>query len=133
MRQGKAQKGKVWGGAYRGVTSVLNGYGLEAVEAGRLADVQLKTALRLLIKELKLISATCAPLVRVSATVPITKKALEVRMGQGKGPIVGYIRRIRAGTIILELPPVLPEALAIKMLKAVQYKIGFRTQIRSYR
>jgi len=61
--------------------------------------------------------------VRPKFIIPITKKALGVRMGKGKGPIHDYISYLKIDTCLYEVKQV-QLANALKILKKLSYKFG---------
>jgi large subunit ribosomal protein L16 len=67
--------------------------------------------------------------IRINPNVPVTKKPLEMRMGQGKGPIERWIFRIRPQRIIFELSKSIPHSLAIKALRSAAFKLPVKTAI----
>ena len=99
----KQQKGK----KLKNITKPLNfsvfsqkkTFVLKALESSRLTFIQLqafyKACKKLLKKSGKII-------LKVFTQIPITKKPLEVRMGNGKGSIDCWIAKIKLGTTICE-------------------------------
>ncbi len=61
--------------------------------------------------------------VRPKFIIPVTKKALGVRMGKGKGPIHDYISFLKIDTCLYEVKQV-QLANALKILKKLSYKFG---------
>jgi large subunit ribosomal protein L16 len=58
----------------------------------------------------------------------VTKKPAETRMGGGKGDIVGYEARVKAGTVLFELDGVSQED-AFRALKLAADKLQYKTAI----
>jgi large subunit ribosomal protein L16 len=55
--------------------------------------------------------------------IPITKKALGVRMGKGKGPIKEYISFLKKDACLYEIG-FIPLINALKILKKISFKFG---------
>lgn len=66
--------------------------------------------------------------IRVFADRPLTQKPLEVGMGKGKGDPIGFVSRIRPGTIIFEIDG-LSEADSKEALRKGGSKLGVKTKI----
>jgi large subunit ribosomal protein L16 len=64
-------------------------------------------------------------LVRPRFNIPITKKALGVRMGKGKGPIKEYISFLKKDACLYEID-FIPLINALKILKKISFKFGVR-------
>jgi large subunit ribosomal protein L16 len=62
-------------------------------------------------------------LVRPRFDIPITKKALGVRMGKGKGPIKEYISFLKKDSCLYEIDYI-PLIKALKILKKISFKFG---------
>jgi large subunit ribosomal protein L16 len=66
--------------------------------------------------------------IRIFPWRPVTKKPAETRMGGGKGDVVGYEARVKAGTVLFELDGVSKEE-AFKSLKLAADKLQYKTAI----
>ena len=79
-------------------------YGLRALESFRLTDKQIESARRSLKKVIKKLGEIhpC-----VTASLPVSKKPAETRMGKGKGNYSYSVCLISKGTILFELSEVL--------------------------
>jgi large subunit ribosomal protein L16 len=96
----KCFKGKNRGTARRGTQVVFGDYGLKAVEHGRLTDRELEAARK------KITFATKKAgkyWFRVFPHRPVTKKAVGVKMGSGKGEIDHYVAVVKPGAILFEI------------------------------
>jgi large subunit ribosomal protein L16 len=93
-------KGKNRGLAQRGTVVVFGDFGLKAVEHGRLSDRELEAARK------KITFATKKAgkyWFRVFPHRPVTKKAVGVKMGSGKGEIDHYVAVVKPGAILFEI------------------------------
>lgn len=66
--------------------------------------------------------------VRIFPDMPVTAKPAEVGMGKGKGDPVGFIARVRLGTIIFEIDG-LSEADSREALRKAGSKLPVKTKI----
>lgn len=66
--------------------------------------------------------------IRVFADRPLTQKPLEVGMGKGKGDPVGFVSRVRPGTVIFEVDG-LSEADSREALRKGASKLPVKTKI----
>ncbi|GLI61789.1 hypothetical protein VaNZ11_004289 [Volvox africanus] len=97
-------------------------YGIRALSGKRVAANTLEAVRRTLRRKLK---KTARLWVRVEATVPVTRKPLNIRMGKGKGAIDFYATAVRPGQIIYEMDRV-PRTVALQAMQAAQYKFPVR-------
>ncbi|EFJ52881.1 hypothetical protein VOLCADRAFT_72524 [Volvox carteri f. nagariensis] len=93
-------------------------YGIRALAGKRVAANTLEAVRRTLRRKLK---KTARLWVRIEATVPVTRKPLNIRMGKGKGAIAFYATAVRPGQIIYEMDRV-PRTVALQAMQAAQYK-----------
>ncbi len=97
---------------------------LIACESRRLSSVQIEAA-RIAINR-KVRQSGYHFQIRVFPNVPVTKKPNEVRMGQGKGPVVRWICRIKPNQIIFKTPN---HSIFRIGLKSRSFKLPFNTII----
>src|SRR6266446_5433829 len=100
VRYRKQQKGRMRGKAYRGSTLAFGGYGLQAVECGRLTSRQIEAG-RVAIS--RFIKRGGKVWIRIFPDKPITKKPAETRMGKGKGAPEYWVATIKPGRILYEM------------------------------
>ena len=107
----KTQKGRITGVSVAN-TKLGNGImGLKALEIGRKLK---KTAGKLWIN--------------IFPHIPVTSKAVGVRMGKGKGAVDYWTSQVRPGQIVLEISGVSP-ILAKNILLKASFKLPIRTKI----
>lgn len=119
----KLHKGRVRGVAVRGSTVSFGEYGLKSLGTGRITAVQIEAARVALTRHIKRKGKVW---IRVFPDKPVTKKPAETRMGKGKGDIVGWVARVKAGRILFEIDGV-SEPMAKEALRRAANKIPFRT------
>ena len=120
----KQFRGKMRGLAIRGSFLAFGQYGLKSEGRGWLTDRQIEAARKAISHFTKRAGKVW---IRVFPDKPITKKPTGVRMGGGKGDIVGYVVTIIPGRIIFELAGV-TEVIANQALKRAAGKLPFKTK-----
>ncbi len=131
MLQPKKQKfrkqfrGKMRGLAYRGAEVAFGEYGLKATECGWLSSRQIEAARKAIVKYTRRGGKVW---IRIFPDKPVTKKALGVRMGSGKGDIFEYVAVIKPGRIIFEIAGVSIET-ATEAFKNAGAKVPFRVRL----
>jgi len=99
MKGMKRQKGRVSRIPQIGQKK-LGTWGIVSKESGRITEKHMETV----IMTLKRSMGTGVKIIpRVYASIAVSKKPLEVRMGKGKGVISKRIARVRPNTIIVEI------------------------------
>ncbi len=120
------QKGgkRICGVANSGSTISFGSYALKALNAGRLKSNQIEAARRCITRTMK---RTGKLWIRVFPHIPVTSKALGVRMGGGKGSVDYWMCQVRPGLILFELDGVSKE-IAAEALRKAGTKIPFQTK-----
>jgi large subunit ribosomal protein L16 len=121
------QKGgkRICGVADAGSTLAFGAFGLKALTAGRLVSNQIEAARRCITRTMKRAGKMW---IRVFPHIPVTGKALGVRMGGGKGSIDYWMCRVRPGLILFELDGV-AGSVAFEALEKASAKLPFRTRV----
>jgi large subunit ribosomal protein L16 len=119
----KEQKGRNKGVATRGTKVSFGEYGLKAVGRGRLTARQIEAARRAMTRHIKRGGRVW---IRVFPDKPVSKKPLEVRMGNGKGNPEYYVAEIQPGKVIYEMDGV-DEALARQAFALAAAKLPIAT------
>jgi len=96
----KAHKGRIHGNAKGGSTLNFGGYGLKALEPGRITARQIEAARRALTRHIKRQGKVW---IRIFPDVPVSSKPAEVRMGKGKGTTEYWAARVKPGRIMFEM------------------------------
>ena len=102
----KMMKGRNRGLAHRGSTVSFGEYGLKATSRGRLTARQIEAARRAMTRHIKRGGKIW---IRVFPDKPITKKPVEVRMGNGKGNVEYWVAPIQPGRVLYEIQGVSEE------------------------
>lgn len=105
LQPGRTKYRKQHKGRNRGLAWVANEvsfgeFGLKAVEHGRLTARQIESARRTISRYVK---RGGKQWIRVFPDKPITKKPIEVRMGNGKGSVEYWVQEIQPGRLLFEV------------------------------
>ncbi|WP_259780394.1 50S ribosomal protein L16 [Aestuariispira ectoiniformans] len=96
----KAHKGRIHGNAKGGTSLNFGGFGLKALEPGRITARQIEAARRALTRHIKRQGKVW---IRIFPDVPVSQKPAEVRMGKGKGTPEYWAARVKPGRIMFEM------------------------------
>lgn len=119
----KMHKGRNEGLAFVANKVSFGEYGLKAVEHGRLTARQIEAARRTISRFVKRGGKLW---IRVYPDKPISKKPIEVRMGNGKGSVEYYVAQIQPGRMIYEMEGV-TEAQAREAMALAAAKLSVKT------
>jgi len=125
IKHRKQQRGRIRGNATRGNTVAFGDYGVQTTEAGWITARQIEvgrvTATHFLRREGKVY-------IRIFPDKPVSAKALEVRMGKGKGETEDWVAVVKPGTILFEIGGV-DEAVAKDALRRIAMKMPVRCRM----
>lgn len=119
----KQQKGRNRGVATSGNKVCFGEFGLKAVTRGRITARQIESARRAMTRYIKRGGKIW---IRIFPDKPITKKAIGVRMGKGKGNVEYWVSEIKPGTVLYEMEGV-PIEVAKEALRLASYKLPVKT------
>jgi large subunit ribosomal protein L16 len=102
----KQHKGRNRGLAQSGNTVAFGEFGLKAAVRGRLTAREIEAARRAMTHFVKRGGKIW---IRVFPDVPVTKKPLEVRMGNGKGNVEYWVAKVQPGSMLYEMEGVTEE------------------------
>ena len=122
----KTMRGRMRRKAERGADVHFGDFGLQALEPGWVTARQLEAARRAIVRGMRRRGKIW---IRVFPDKPVTKKAAETRMGQGKGAVEYWVAVVRPGRIMFEIGGGLPEDIAREALRLAQYKLAIKTKI----
>lgn len=117
----KQFRGRMKGNATRGYTLAFGEFGLKADGRGWLTARQIEAARKAISRY---VQKGGKMWIRIFPDKPITKKALGVRMGSGKGDITDYVAVITPGRIIFEVAGI-EETVAKTAFKLASAKLPF--------
>ncbi len=124
MKYRKRHRGKMAGDSCRGNDINFGHYAIKAQERGMLSAQQIEAARRAMTRYIKRGGKIW---IRVFPDKPITKKALEVPMGKGKGDVDKFVAVIKPGRIIFEMDGI-SESIAKEALRLASHKVPFKTK-----
>ena len=120
----KRMRGTLKGLGTSGCSIEFGDYGLKAIDRGFLTSSQIEAARKAITGTTKRSGKVW---IRVFPDKPITKKALGVRMGSGKGGVDHYAVPIRPGKMLFELSGV-SEEVAMESFRKASHKMPFKTK-----
>ncbi|MFP5344099.1 MAG: 50S ribosomal protein L16 [Gammaproteobacteria bacterium] len=119
----KQMKGGNRGLAHTGNRVSFGEFGLRAMDRGRITARQIEAARRAMTRHLKRGGRVW---IRIFPDKPITRKPLEVRMGNGKGGVEYWVAQIQPGRMLYEIEGV-PEDIAREAFKLAAAKLPVQT------
>ena len=96
----KAHKGRIHGNAKGGTTLNFGGFGLKALEPGRISARQIEAARRAMTRHIRRQGNVW---IRIFPDVPVSAKPAEVRMGKGKGSTDRWVSKVKPGRVMFEM------------------------------
>ena len=121
----RVQRGRMTGKAYRG-NKVSNGeFGLQALEPAWITSNQIEAARIAMTRYTKRSGQVW---IKIFPDKPVSKKALGVRMGSGKGAPEYWVAVVKAQKVMFEIGGVSEED-AREALRLAQHKLPIKTKI----
>jgi len=121
----KQFRGRRTGVVTRGTTVVFGEFGLKATSAGWVSSRQIEAARKKITYATKRVGKYW---MRMFPDKPITKKAVGVKMGSGKGDIHEYVAVVRPGMVLFEIGGVTSDVAKSAFSKAA-HKLSVSTTI----
>ena len=121
----KVQRGRMTGVASRGNKVVYGEYGIQAMEPGWITGNQIEAARIAMTRYTKRGGTVW---IKIFPDKPITKKALGVRMGSGKGAPETWVAVVKNQKVMFEIGGV-SEEVAKEALRLAQHKLPIKTRI----
>ena len=121
----KVQRGRMTGVASRGNKVVYGEYGIQAMEPGWITGNQIEAARIVMTRYTKRGGKVW---IKIFPDKPITKKALGVRMGSGKGAPETWVAVVKNQKVMFEIGGV-SEGGAKEGLRLAQHKLPIKTRI----
>ena len=121
----KVQRGRMTGVASRGNKVVYGEYGIQAMEPGWITGNQIEAAR---IAMTRYTQRGGKVWIKIFPDKPITKKALGVRMGSGKGAPETWVAVVKNQKVMFEIGGV-SEEVAKEALRLAQHKLPIKTRI----
>ena len=121
----RVQRGRMTGAASRGNKVAYGDYGIQALEPGWITGNQIEAARVAMTRYTKRGGKVW---IKIFPDKPVSKKALGVRMGSGKGAPEYWVAVVKAQKVMFEIGGV-PEEVAREALRLAQHKLPIRTRI----
>jgi large subunit ribosomal protein L16 len=120
----KYHRGRMKGKAYRNNKIAFGIFALQSQESGWITSKQIEATRRTITRTIKRSGKLW---ITIFPDKPITARALESRMGTGKGGVEYWVAVIKPGNILFELSGVTYE-LAQNAMKLASYKLPLKTK-----
>ena len=120
----KAFKGRNDGVATRGNYIAFGEYGLQSLGNERVTSRQIEAARRAITGQTKRGGKVW---IRIFPQIPVSKKALGLRMGGGKGAPEYFVAKVKQGTMLFEMGGV-SEDVAREAFRLASYKLPVKTK-----
>ena len=121
----RVQRGRMKGAASRGNKVSYGDFGIQAVEPGWITGNQLEAARIAMTRYTKRSGQVW---IKIFPDKPVSKKALGVRMGSGKGAPEYWVAVVKAQKVMFEIGGVSEED-AREALRLAQHKLPIKTKI----
>ena len=121
----RVQRGRMTGKATRGNTITYGEYGLQATEPAWITSNQIEAARVAMTRYTKRGGQVW---IKIFPDKPVSKKALGVRMGSGKGAPEYWVAVVKAQKVMFEIGGVSEED-AREALRLAQHKLPIKTKI----
>ena len=121
----KVQRGRMTGRAYRGNKVAYGEFGIQACEPGWITGNQIEAARVAMTRHTKRGGKIW---IKIFPDKPITKKALGVRMGSGKGAPETWVAVVKTDKVMFEIGGV-SEEVALEALRLAQHKLPIKTRV----
>ena len=120
----KVRIGKNEGNATRGNYVAFGDYGLQSLDNERITSRQIESARQAMARYIKRGGKIW---IRIFPHVPVTKKALGLKMGGGKGNPEYYVAKVKTGTVLFEMKGVTEEVVR-EAMRLAGHKLPVRTR-----
>ena len=121
----RVQRGRMKGAASRGNKVAYGEFGIQAMEPGWLTGNQIEAARIAMTRYTKRGGKVW---IKIFPDKPVSKKALGVRMGSGKGAPEYWVAVVKAQKVMFEIGGV-SEDVAREALRLAQHKLPIKTKI----
>ena len=121
----RVQRGRLTGKATRGTSVTYGDYGLVALEPAWIKANQIEAARIAMTRYTKRSGQVW---IKIFPDKPVSKKALGVRMGSGKGAPEYWVACVRKQKVMFEIGGV-DEAVAREALRLAQHKLPIKTKV----
>ena len=121
----RVQRGRMKGAASRGNKIAYGEFGIQAMEPGWITGNQIEAARVAMTRYTKRGGQVW---IKIFPDKPVSKKALGVRMGSGKGSPEYWVAVVKPGRVMFEIAGV-SEEIAREALRLASHKLPIKTKI----
>jgi large subunit ribosomal protein L16 len=120
----RVMKGKIKGPATSGHTIAFGDYALQSMGSERITSRQIESSRQAMTRYIKRGGKIW---IRIFPHTPVTRKALGLKMGGGKGSPEFFVAKVRSGTILFEMQGV-SEEVAREAMRLAAHKLPVKTK-----
>ncbi len=120
----KVRIGKNEGNATRGHYVAFGDYGLQSLDNERITSRQIESARQAMTRYIKRGGKIW---IRIFPHTPVTRKALGLKMGGGKGNPEFFVAKVKSGTVLFEMKGVTEET-AREAMRLAGHKLPVKTR-----
>lgn len=121
----KVRKGRIHGGTATSLNYLAHGrFGLASMGSDRISARQIEAARQAMTRYIKRGGQIW---IRIFPHIPVTQKALGIKMGSGKGNPEFFVAKVKPGTIMFEMDGVNEET-AREAMRLAGHKLSVKTQ-----
>jgi large subunit ribosomal protein L16 len=120
----KVRIGKNEGSATRGHYVAFGDYGLQSLDNERITSRQIESARQAMTRYIKRGGKIW---IRIFPHIPVTRKALGLKMGGGKGNPEFFVAKVKNGTVLFEMKGV-DEETAREAMRLASHKLPVKTR-----
>ena len=121
----KVRKGRIHGGTATSLNYLAHGrYGLASMNSDRISARQIEASRQAMTRYIKRGGQIW---IRIFPHIPVTQKALGIKMGSGKGNPEFFVAKVKPGTIMFEMDGV-TEEIAREAMRLAAHKLPVQTQ-----